>query len=78
VRIPVPSFTAFKILILKMDFWLKQYARRRYTKYAGARYRYMCFKHNNAAKSRPLGSNVDFFLARTRDSMRMPYRNPLY
>jgi hypothetical protein len=38
----------------------------------------MCLRQSRAAKSSPLSSSVDFFLARTRETRRMPYRNPLY
>ena len=61
-----------------MDFGPRQYDLRRNTKYAGARYRYMCFMQSRIANRKPLRRMVDFFLARTRDRMRSPYMRPLY
>lgn len=38
----------------------------------------MCLKQRRAAKSSPLASIVDCFLANTSDRMRIPYKKPLY
>ena len=75
---PPPSFTQLLYWIRKTDRWLKQYTRSKYTKYAGARYRYICLKQSNEANSRPLQRRVDCLRAKTSERMSKPYKKPLY